>query len=116
MINVIYFMKPTFVPAKYGKCRKFPVAIFADGLSEMKLPGGPTAGSQSWLFKVDEIISFVMFINFFPMRHGMSVSNQWIMTWFTSNGTCCKHGKESGPVGQPVAETRAAYGFPGSSN
>ena len=40
-------MELTFVPAKYGKCRKSPVAIFADGLSEMKLAGGPTAGSQS---------------------------------------------------------------------
>lgn len=42
----------TFVPAKYGICRKLPDSIRAEGRSGMKLPGGPTAGCQSWLFSL----------------------------------------------------------------
>ena len=89
--EMVCFSELTLVPPKYGKCRKSPFSILADGLSEIKLPSGPTAGSQSWLFKVDEIMLFVIFINFFWVGHGMSVSNRRTTKRFTSNGTFCKH-------------------------
>lgn len=38
----------TLVPAKIGTWRKFPLAICSEGRAVTKLPGGPTAGCQSW--------------------------------------------------------------------
>lgn len=40
----------TLVPASMGTCRKLPLAIRADGRSDMKLPAGPTDGCHNCEF------------------------------------------------------------------
>lgn len=47
----------TFVPAKMGTCKKFPLAIWSEGRAVIKLPGGPTDGCHNWPFKVACVIA-----------------------------------------------------------
>ena len=53
----------TFVPLRYGRCKKSPFLIFSEAWTDIRLSGGPTAGCHAWLFRVVATIWLLMFIN-----------------------------------------------------